>query len=256
MHQRIHKGVRPFQCTPCGVFFRQKAHLQKHQKTQGHIQATEMFEKKKKRKGGAVVTEDDEDDEAVTSRKDEEEQMSIQSEDTNSEPIVDSTQSFTPPAADSSPESSTYPHTRTTRSSPKRKQARPQYLHSSRSEEEEDVDEDDEVGDVTEEMDNADSTAYSSNLPMEAKIRSFVDYNDTTHGYECRQCAFSSHDLSVLKDHVREEHLSQKEELFKCGECQITFSKEFNLKIHNRKHETSSQFLPCDFCSQVFKVSF
>jgi hypothetical protein len=48
MHQRIHKGVRPFHCSPCGVFFRQKAHLQKHQKTQGHLQAMDVFEKKKR----------------------------------------------------------------------------------------------------------------------------------------------------------------------------------------------------------------
>jgi hypothetical protein len=43
MHQRIHKGVRPFHCLPCGVYFRQKAHLQKHQKTQGHLQVPIWF---------------------------------------------------------------------------------------------------------------------------------------------------------------------------------------------------------------------
>merc|ERR1712038_733772 len=46
----------------------------------------------------------------------------------------------------------------------------------------------------------------------------------------------------------------EREDKLKCKECQITFSKEFNLRIHNRKHETSSQFLPCDHCEQVFKV--
>ena len=34
----------------------------------------------------------------------------------------------------------------------------------------------------------------------------------------------------------------------------VTFTKPFNLKIHIRKHETSSQFLPCEYCEQVFKV--
>lgn len=265
MHQRIHKGVRPFQCTPCGVFFRQKAHLQKHQKTQGHIQASEIYEKKRREGGGGVETatagaennngrnskptrqtllkEEDEEEESLHSSED----SSLHSD----PPVVDSSTAAaaTPPAITARPDSSddTSPSSTSTggggsggrsrfKSSPKRKQSRPTHVRSCEREsggggEEEELEE------------------------KEDKIRSFVDYNDTTHGYECRQCAFASHDLSVLKDHVREEHLSTKSELmFKCPECQITFSKEFNLRIHNRKHETSSQFLPCDHCEQVFKV--
>ncbi len=71
MHQRIHKGVRPFQCAPCGVFFRQKAHLQKHQKTQGHIQASEVYEKK--RRDGLITDEDAHSQTAIG--KDEEESL-------------------------------------------------------------------------------------------------------------------------------------------------------------------------------------
>lgn len=89
----------------------------------------------------------------------------------------------------------------------------------------------------------------------EDKLNAFIDYNDLSHGYDCNQCTFASHDLATLKDHVRDEHMAlEREDKLKCRECQITFSKEFNLRIHNRKHETSSQFLPCDHCEQVFKV--
>jgi hypothetical protein len=89
--------------------------------------------------------------------------------------------------------------------------------------------------------------------PREAQIRSNIEYNNMSHGYDCRQCDFSTHDLSLMKDHVRNDHLQDKADL-QCKECQITFTKPFNLLIHNRKHETSSQFLPCEYCEQVFKV--
>merc|ERR1712018_361632 len=73
MHQRIHKGVRPFQCAPCGVYFRQKAHLQKHQRTQGHIQASELYEK---RKAEGLIQEPD-----TSAKKDELDNSETRSED-------------------------------------------------------------------------------------------------------------------------------------------------------------------------------
>lgn len=239
MHQRIHKGVRPFQCAPCGVFFRQKAHLQKHQKTQGHIQASELYEKRK-REGlipDAEADKKNNNDEAESVRSEEDGSTS------SADAVVDS--STASPPQHVSPMSAMS----RVKSSPKRKQSKPQSVPPSRSVGmRQDIEEEEDIDVVTEDDIN-------SNLPdEEMKVRSFIDYNDVTHGYECKQCAYSSHELSVLKDHVREEHLSSKDELLKCRECQITFSKEFNLRIHNRKHETSSQFLPCDHCEQVFKV--
>jgi uncharacterized C2H2 Zn-finger protein len=278
MHQRIHKGVRPFQCTPCGVFFRQKAHLQKHQKTQGHIQASDLYEKKRLEgnlndgaPAGSISVNNNtpaasSSPTAVTIIKRDDQESFQSSEDTNSsncDPIVDSSSSplveagsrhHAPPvmAADSSSAEDDNSPTSSSngsrggrsrfKSSPKRKQSRPQY-HSPEEEEEAENN-----GNGNIEVDD------EKNEKRADRIRSFVDYNDVTHGYECRQCAYSSHDLSVLKTHVGEEHLSSGGGVYKCRDCQITFSKEFNLRIHNRKHETSSQFLPCDHCEQVFKV--
>lgn len=214
MHQRIHKGVRPFQCIPCGVYFRQKAHLQKHQKTQGHIQATELFEKKKAE--GLIP-------DIETQIKTEPDSGETQSSE-DSTPAVDSS---TTPTRDEEPSS------KVEVKSPKRKQSRPQHSplppHLTMDKDEGPLD------------------------PREAQIRCNIEYNNMSHGYDCRQCDYSTHDLSVMKDHVRNDHLQDKADL-QCKECQITFTKPFNLLIHNRKHETSSQFLPCEYCEQVFKV--
>jgi len=87
-----------------------------------------------------------------------------------------------------------------------------------------------------------------------SKVLSIIDYNDVTHGYDCSQCDFASHDLSVMKDHARDEHMSSSQDRLRCQDCQMTFSKEFNLRIHVRKHALSGQFLPCDHCEQAFKV--
>lgn len=225
MHQRIHKGVRPFQCTPCGVFFRQKAHLQKHQKTQGHIQATEIYEKKKRE--GLLLSPSN---------------QSESGHDSSSNSSISNGKSplnlpLRPDSVNSNSGLSLLADSSMTllnkSSSPKRKQAKPSQLL---------------VSDNNNDQEDLVSTS-------DDKLNAFIDYNDLNHGYDCNQCTFASHDLSTIKDHVRDEHLAlEGEEKLKCRECQITFSKEFNLRIHNRKHETSSQFLPCDYCEQVFKV--
>ncbi len=232
MHQRIHKGVRPFQCTPCGVFFRQKAHLQKHQRTQGHVQATEIYEKKRRE---GLIPENVAPPPAVTTLPPptSDDQESISSE----RHPADSTQSASPPAADSStddktPTSSSGGRSRS-KSSPKRKQSRPQKNKEAGEEEE----------GSEEEVDGE-----------EEKVLTFVEYNDVTHGYDCRQCLFSSHDLSVLKHHAREDHLRGREGFVRCEECGIAFLKEFYLRIHGLSHRTASQVLPCENCEQVFKA--
>lgn len=89
--------------------------------------------------------------------------------------------------------------------------------------------------------------------PRDAQINLNIEFNTQTHGYDCRQCDFSTHDHAVMKEHVLMDHLRDKADL-QCKECMVTFTKPFNLKIHIRKHETSSQFLPCEYCEQVFKV--
>ena len=294
MHQRIHKGVRPFHCLPCGVYFRQKAHLQKHQKTQGHLQATEIWDKK--RRDGLINDEELEIDEdgsqmddgisvagsttapkrgphprsAPPTTADIGEKESIKSDDSMSN-SASSIYSENPQlfGGDSSynngrhPGSSSPMSTTTLnssgggrsrhKSSPKRKIVipAPHLVQSDENENIEDVDEED-----------ADDEEHGESSPVrreaadtsDDKVLSIIDYNDLTHGYDCNQCDFASHDLSVIKDHARDEHLSTREDRLKCHDCQMTFSKEFNLRIHSRKHETSSQFLPCDHCEQVFKV--
>ena len=265
MHQRIHKGVRPFQCTPCGVFFRQKAHLQKHQKTQGHIQATEIYEKKK-REGLLTTSNDDTNSSSGKGSSPPLNQLRPDSVNSNGSSnlslVADSTSpnsngNFGGPGFDSSlsPTSSLL---KLKSSSPKRKQAKPSQLVVSENNNEDDPN----ISGIAS-LNSSSSVGLNTTLEedecrvttSEDKLNAFIDYNDLSHGYDCNQCTFASHDLATLKDHVKEEHMAlEREDKLKCRECQITFSKEFNLRIHNRKHETSSQFLPCDHCEQVFKV--
>ena len=123
--------------------------------------------------------------------------------------------------------------------SPKRKQSHPQQQQQFYAGSEEDEEE-------------PQLSSLSVN-PREAQISSNIEYNTLTHGYDCRQCDYSSYDHTNVRDHVAMDHMRETADL-QCKECMITFTKPFNLLIHNRKHETASQFLPCEFCEQVFKV--
>ena len=197
--------------------------FRKHQRTQGHIQATELFEKK--RVEGLVR------DHHVP--KEEMEESETHSDD--SAPTLHSSASSMNDEELGSGDIS--------KSSPKRKQSHPQQsIHQliHRDDDDEDEDEDEEE--------------YERNFGRrEELIRSNIEYNTINQGYDCKQCDFSSEDHAVTREHVSLDHMRDTAEL-QCKECMITFTKPFNLQIHNRKHETSSQFLPCEFCEQVFKV--
>ena len=214
MHQRIHKGVRPFQCTPCGVFFRQKAHLQKHQKTQGHIQATEIYEKKKREGGGGGS---DQDSAKGSSPRDNHSSSlmignlmrpdSVRSVDSNGSAstlslLADST---SPTSSSNLVANESFSPGLKAKSSPKRKQAKPSQLlvSENNNESHEDSEELLEREEAAQEMEEDCRVSTS-----EDKLNAFIDYNDLNHGYDCNQCTFASHDLALMKEHVREEHLN------------------------------------------------
>ena len=191
--------------------------FRKHQRTQGHIQASELFEKK--RAEGLVG-----DMEPLLHKEEMLEGSETRSED--SSPLVGSSSS-------SVNEDESAHGMDISKSSPKRKQMHPMKMEDGEMEEEEEE--------------------YEQLSPREESIRSNIEYNTMSHTYDCRQCVFSSVDHAATREHVTQDHLRESAEL-QCKECLITFTKPFNLQIHNRKHETNSQFLPCDYCEQVFKV--
>jgi uncharacterized C2H2 Zn-finger protein len=135
------------------------------------------------------------------------------------------------------------------KSSPKRKLTLPQHVVHAEDDDHDDPDDDDDEPD-----DGSSPVRRAAADTSDDKVLTLIDYNDVTHGYDCSQCDFASHDLSVMKEHARDEHLSTGGDRLKCPDCQLTFSKEFNLRIHARKHDTSSHVLPCDHCDHAFKA--
>uniref|UniRef100_A0A0K2UH38 C2H2-type domain-containing protein n=1 Tax=Lepeophtheirus salmonis TaxID=72036 RepID=A0A0K2UH38_LEPSM len=251
MHQRIHKGVRPFQCTPCGVYFRQKAHLQKHQKTQGHLQASELKEKNRLLECPPNNNNNNNKNSGTPHGEEESGSAGEEGECNISSSSSTTTSSVGNSLADDSsippPDSSTSQQLK--RSSPKRKQLRPRRTPDESS-----------SSTPVRRRRNSSSTSSSTlkcdeSILLENKIRSFVHYNESSHGYECQECSFSSHELSTLKGHVRGIHLRwDEEDSLKCRDCVISFPREFNLRIHNKKHENESGALHCDVCDAIFKV--
>jgi hypothetical protein len=212
----------------------------KHQRTQGHIQATELFDKK--RADGSLLLPDT--SEPLIKQEEYEGSETTRSEDS----AVHSSAS----ASASSPEAEAAETAAAAiilsglsqadpmpKYSPKRKQSHPQQQHQFY------------VG--SEDEEDTPPLSLTALNPREAQISSNIEYNTLTHGYDCRQCDFSSEEHSAVRDHVAMDHMRETADL-QCKECMITFTKPFNLLIHNRKHETASQFLPCEFCEQVFKV--
>ena len=214
----------------------------KHQRTQGHIQASDLFEKKR---AEGLISELDH----LPAR----EEMEVESEDSGPTTLQSS------PASVNDDENNLVIDASSS-SSPKRKQSHPQHqsLHhlltrARQVDEAEEEGEEEEEGPTAEEEPPERSEEAENISPRDEVIRSNIEYNTQSHGYDCRQCDFSSLNHAVTREHVSSDHMRDSAEL-QCKECMITFTKPFNLQIHIRKHETASQFLPCEFCEQVFKV--
>ncbi len=141
------------------------------------------------------------------------------------------------------------------KSSPKRKLSKPQHLFGAdaRHDDRDGADADVDAGDDSDEHPHETVTRAAADT-SDDKVTALVDYNDLSHGYDCNQCIFASHDLSVIKDHVRDEHLDASGDRARCEDCALAFAGEFHLRVHARKHQTGGQYLPCDGCDQVFKV--
>ena len=110
------------------------------------------------------------------------------------------------------------------KSSPKRKQLKPQqaFQHQQSAS---GVDSDEEELDVV--TDDPEDDKMMGSDSSDDTVRAFIDYNDATHGYDCCQCSFSSHDLANIKDHVREDHLVGDERL-RCQECPNILSQQIS----------------------------
>lgn len=198
-------------------------YYRKHQRTQGHIQAVELFDKR--RADGLLM------DHELVPREDLE--LGSESPSEEGSPAVHSSSSSV-----NEDEGVALAHIKT---SPKRKQSHPQHsLHHKyilRDEEDEGIEEEEE-----------------RLSPREDIIRSSIEFNSLTQEYECRECDYSSEDHAATREHFGMDHMRDLND-YQCSECMLTFTKLYNLQIHKKKHETSDPYLPCEFCEQPFKAA-
>ena len=209
-----------FQIHDIFFFFR------KHQRTQGHIQATELFDKR--RADGVIL-----DHEPIPR-----EELMEGSESLSEEGSPAGHSAHSSSSSVNEDEGVALAHIKT---SPKRKQSHPQHsIHHKyilREDEDEGIEEEEE-----------------RLSPREDVIRNSIEFNSLTQDYECRECDYSSEDHTATRDHFALEHMRDSNE-YQCSECMLTFSKLFNFQIHKKKHETSDPFLQCEYCEQPFKAA-
>ena len=58
----------------------------------------------------------------------------------------------------------------------------------------------------------------------------------------CNKCDFQAESMTEFLMHTESDHGEEKEKMFTCNHCDLTFNKEFDLQIHNSAKHTVKSF--------------
>ena len=81
-----------------------------------------------------------------------------------------------------------------------------------------------------------------------AEVRIYQRSHTGEKPYACTQCEFRTAQRGNLRDHMLRHTQDGPPRPYQCEECSATFSKNYNLRVHRRQHETGPKRFQCARC--------